>query len=181
MECRKKLACCSHYYSLDTTEQRLQIAFLGTPRTGALVCGHWPITGLQSQFFQVYSPQTRSEQYCAQIDLGGLMLAAVPSDADKRLELFRLALLLSSRSNATLPPALAHYFNEVLAQARVLIVDPSQLSNSHRPQAIQLANEMRTNEPLRSFLEGVDAIGDMTRENARRALSTLEPQLASAD
>lgn len=109
------------------------------------------------------------------------MLAAVPSDADKRLELFRLALLLSSQANGSLPPALANYFDEVLAQARLLIVDPGQLSGVYRPQAIQLANEMRTNGPLRGFLEGIDAIGDITRENARLALSTLEPQLAPAD
>lgn len=109
------------------------------------------------------------------------MLAAVPSDADKRLELIRLALLLSSQANAALPPALTSYFNEVLTQARLLIVDPDQLSSGHWPQAIQLANEMRTNEPLRSFFEGIDGISDITRENARLALSTLEPQIASAD
>jgi len=109
------------------------------------------------------------------------MLAAVPSDADKRLELFRLALLLSSRANAALPPALASYFSEVLAQARLLILDPDQISHLQRPQAIQLANEMLSNELLCGLLEGVDVVGDMTKENARLALSTLEPQLASAD
>lgn len=130
---------------------------------------------------KVYFPSRRFRQYCGRIDLGGLMLAAVPSDADKRLELFRLALLLSSQPNSTLPPALAIYFNEVVAQARALILDPTQISSGQRSQAIQLANEMRKNEPLRSLLQRIDTIGDMTRDNALLALSTLEPQLASAD
>lgn len=109
------------------------------------------------------------------------MLAAVPSDADRRLELFRLALLLNSRSNAELPSALATYFNEILSQARSLILDPNRISNLQMPQAIQLANEMLSNDRLRALLEGVESIDDMSRERAERALLTLEPELASAD
>lgn len=142
---------------------------------------HRKIVQLSSHRLAGYSPQASIAQYWREIDLGELMLAAVPSDADRRLELFRLALLLNSRSNAELPSALATYFNEILSQARSLILDPNRISNLQMPQAIQLANEMLSNDRLRALLEGVESIDDMSRERAERALLTLEPELASAD
>lgn len=109
------------------------------------------------------------------------MLAAVPSETDRRLELFRLALLLISRQNTQLPPPLAEYFESLLAQARLLVHDPSRISHGQLPQAMQLANEFRSNEKFSHALADVNRIQDVSPQVAQKALSTLEPVLAPAD
>jgi hypothetical protein len=159
----------------------MPIAFLDQERRSSMVPRHWTIVDITRQNTALYSPNGSIAQYCGQIELGEPMLAAMPSEADKRLELFRLALLLSSKNKAALPPALEAYFNAVLFQARLLILHPDRIANLQTPQAIQLANEMRSNERLRELLEGIENLDGMSRELAERALSTLEPDLASAD
>lgn len=109
------------------------------------------------------------------------MLAAVPSEADKRLELFRLALLLSSRGSSTLPPRLGEYFDLLLRQAQSLVRNPDEISAAQLPQAMQLASELMSNRELSAALSEVRSAEDLSPAVALKALSTLEPVLAPAD
>lgn len=109
------------------------------------------------------------------------MLAAMPSENSRRLELFRLALVLIDRGNPSIPPPLSRHFDEVLHQARVLSDDPNAISPDVTPQAVQLANDLRVYEGLRDALSGVDTIGDVSQSVAHKVLRNLEPRLASTD
>lgn len=109
------------------------------------------------------------------------MLAAMPSENSRRLELFRLALLLINRGNRPLPLPLTHHFDHVLHQARKLSDDPGAISPDMTPQAMQLANELRVYEGLRDALAGINSIGDIDPAIAHRVLQNLEPRLASTN
>lgn len=109
------------------------------------------------------------------------MLAAMPSENSRRLELFRLALLLIDRGNHNLPAPLSLHFDVVLHQARKLSDDPDAISPDVTPQAVQLANDLRVYEGLRDALVGVNSIGDVSSAVAHKVLQNLEPRLASAD
>lgn len=109
------------------------------------------------------------------------MLAAMPSENSRRLELFRLALILIDRGNRDLPEPLSLHFDAVLHQARKLSDDPDAISPDVTPQAVQLANDLRVYEGLREALAGVNSIGDINPAVAHKVLQNLEPRLASAD
>lgn len=109
------------------------------------------------------------------------MLAAMPSENSRRLELFRLALLLIDRGNRSLPKPLSLHFDVVLHQARKLSDDPDALSPDVTPQAVQLANDLRVYDGLRDALAGVNSIRDVNPAVAHKVLQNLEPRLASAD
>jgi hypothetical protein len=109
------------------------------------------------------------------------MLAAMPSENSMRLELFRLALVLIDRGSHGVPGPLSVHFDDVLHQARVLSDNPSAISSSMAPQAVQLANDLRIHEGLREALEGVNSIGDVSQAVAHKVLLNLEPRLAPAD
>lgn len=109
------------------------------------------------------------------------MLAAMPSENSRRLELFRLALVLIDRGSCALPLPLSHHFDAVLHQARKLSDDPDAISPDVTPQAVQLANDLRVYKGLREALAGVSSIGDINPAVAHKVLQNLEPRLASAD
>ena len=100
------------------------------------------------------------------------MLAAVPSENDRRLELLQLALMLIWRGTNALPKPLTDHFDRVLAEARSLANDPSAISDHLAPQAMQLANELTANPELREALFSVTSINDISPELAHRALRT---------
>ncbi|ESX29446.1 hypothetical protein X765_13615 [Mesorhizobium sp. LSHC440B00] len=109
------------------------------------------------------------------------MFAAMPSENLRRLEFFRLALLLIDRGNRDLPPRLSEHFDCVLHQARALYADPKSISPEVIPQAVHLANDFHIISGLRDALDGVDRIGDVSPEIAHKVLLSLEPAIASAD
>lgn len=109
------------------------------------------------------------------------MLAAMPSENSRRLELFRLALVLIDRGNLELPTPLSLHFDAVLHQARKLFDDPDAISPEMKPQAVQLANDLRVYEGLRDALAGVNSIEDVDPAVAHKVLRNLEPRFASAD
>lgn len=109
------------------------------------------------------------------------MLAAMPSENSRRLELFRLALVLIDRGNYVVPMPLSHHFNAVLHQARKLSDDPHAVSPDVTPQAVQLANDLRAFAGLRDALAGVNSIEDVDPVVAQKVLRNLEPRLAPAD
>lgn len=109
------------------------------------------------------------------------MFAALPTENDRQLEFFRLALQLIDCGSNDLPPPLGLHFDSVLAQARLLLVDPQSISPQVVPQAVHLANDLKRVEGLSDALADVQRIGDVSPEIAHKVLRTLEPNLASAD
>ena len=109
------------------------------------------------------------------------MLAAMPSENSRRLELFRLALVLIDRGSRNIPNSLLLHFDNVLHQARKLSDNPDAISPQVMPQAVQLANDLRAHEGLRDALDGVNSIGDVSQMVAHKVLQNLEPRLASTD
>ena len=108
------------------------------------------------------------------------MFAAMPSGDSRQLEFFRLALLLVGRGNRNLPLPLTEHFDRVLRQARLIAGDPTAVTPDVAPQAVHLATDLRRAE-LRDALEGIEGIGDVSREVAQKVLRSLEPNLASPD
>lgn len=109
------------------------------------------------------------------------MFAAMPSDSDRQLEFFRLALLMINRGASDLPAPLCLHFDRVLQQARLLLADPQRISPEVMPQAVHLAIDLQTVEGLNEALSGVHRIGDVSPEIAHKVLRSLEPYCASAD
>ncbi len=109
------------------------------------------------------------------------MFSAIPSENAKRLELFRLALILVNRGNQEIPAPLSTHFNCVLQQARLLLEDPRTISPEVIPQAVQLANDFRSIAGLKDALEGIERIGDVSPDIADKVLRSLEPNIAPAD
>ncbi|MQW89126.1 hypothetical protein [Sinorhizobium saheli] len=109
------------------------------------------------------------------------MLAAMPSETSRRLELFRLALVLIDRGSQEVPLTLSRHFDDVLHQARRLADNSRAISPEMTPQAVQLANELRAYDGLRDALSGVNSIKDVSQATAHRVLRNMEPRLASAD
>lgn len=109
------------------------------------------------------------------------MFAAMPTNSARRLEFFRLALVLIDRGNHDIPPPLSEHFEQVLHQARLLIADPSAISPQVMPQALRLANDLRLTSGLYDALAGVQQLCDVSPEIAHRVLQTLEPSFAPTD
>ncbi|MCK5911081.1 MAG: hypothetical protein KAG62_14135 [Caulobacter sp.] len=109
------------------------------------------------------------------------MFAAMPSESSRRLEFFRLALLLVDRGSRDIPPPLSEHFDRVLHQARLLVSDPGAVTPDVVPQAVHLANDLRRAAGLRDALAGVERISDVSQEVAHKVLRNLEPNLASPD
>ncbi|MBE1508359.1 hypothetical protein [Rhizobium viscosum] len=109
------------------------------------------------------------------------MLAAMPSENSRRLELFRLALVLIDRGNDRIPQPLSLHFDCVLHQARLLSDNPHAISPDVTPQAVQLANDLLAYKGLRDALDGVNSLDDVSQAVAHKVLRNLEPRIASAD
>jgi hypothetical protein len=108
------------------------------------------------------------------------MFSAMPSERTRRLEFFRLALVLVDR-HAELPPSLSAHFDQVLREARLLVLDPHAVTPDVAPQAIHLAIDLLRGEALRDALCGIERISDVSPEMAHEVLRKLEPTLASPD
>lgn len=108
------------------------------------------------------------------------MFSAMPSERTRRLEFFRLALVLVDR-HADLPPSLSAHFDQVLRQARLLVVDPQAVTPDVPPQAIHLAIDLLREGALRDALSGIERISDVSPEVAHEVLRNLGPNLASPD
>lgn len=109
------------------------------------------------------------------------MFAAMPSETDRELEFFRLALLLIERGAPEVPAPLGHHFDSVLEQARLILANPQTISPDVIPQAVHLANDLKMIDGLGDSLSGVWGIRDLSPEIAHNVLLTLEPSFAPAD
>jgi hypothetical protein len=106
------------------------------------------------------------------------MLAAVPTEESRTLELFDLALRLI-RERGRVPPRLSEHFNTVLSQAKALASDPAGVRGDISPQAIQLARRMRETDALREVVSGVADISKVTPAAANKILTTLGERVAT--
>jgi hypothetical protein len=105
------------------------------------------------------------------------MLAAVPTNELRVLELFGLALRLVS-DRGSVSPQLAEHFDTVLRQAKDLAKDPSQVQGQISPQAVQLARRLREVSALRDAVDPISDIGSVTPAVASRILSSLGESIA---
>jgi hypothetical protein len=105
------------------------------------------------------------------------MLAAVPSDESRTLELFDLALRIL-KDNGKIPPQLSDHFNAVLRQAKELATTPTNVRGNPSPQAIQLACRILEISELRAVVAAVDGIDAVTPDMASKILSSLEERVA---
>ncbi|MCW1994791.1 hypothetical protein [Bradyrhizobium diazoefficiens] len=105
------------------------------------------------------------------------MLAAVPSDESRTLELFDLALRLL-KDKGSIPPQLSDHFNAVLRQAKELATTPTKVHGNPSPQAIQLACRILEISDLRAAVAAVDGIDAVTPDVASRILVSLEERVA---
>lgn len=108
------------------------------------------------------------------------MFAAMPTDNSRQLEFFRLALSLVGRGK-DIPSPLTEHFERILRQARQISVDPTAISPEVAPQAVHLANDLRRAADLRAALDGVERLGDVSKDVAQKVLRSLEPHLAPSD
>jgi hypothetical protein len=106
------------------------------------------------------------------------MLAAMPAEDDRILEMFRLALCLVSH-NQSAPDQLKTYFAKVLAQARSLSKDPKSVDEQLMPEAIQLAVELDMLKDLRTAIAGVTELSALSATKAATILESMEHDIAS--
>ena len=102
------------------------------------------------------------------------MLAAVPTEQTRVLELFSLALSMVGAGRRDIPLPLASYFNNVLEQARRLASEPAAVHGQILPEAIQLALDLRNVAAIRDAMNGVRSIDMISPEQAQKALESLE-------
>ena len=106
------------------------------------------------------------------------MLAAVPSDESRTLELFDLALRIL-KDSGPIPAQLSAHFNSVLQQAKQLAATPTQVQGGPSPQAIQLACRIREVAELRAAIASINDISSISPAIASKLLASLEERVAS--
>lgn len=106
------------------------------------------------------------------------MLAAVPAEDARILEVFRLALAMVGQGKSDIPPQLVSYFDTVLEQARRLSIDPKSVSSPIMPEAIQLALELR-GKPFRDAVGDITTLSAVSPSQANEVLSSLERLVAT--
>lgn len=89
--------------------------------------------------------------------------------------LFQLALEIVSQ-NRLLPNELRNHLDAVLAEALLIVSDPSKIHQDTMPEAIQLAMDLKRSSRLRNEVMGIN--GAVSPELARNIL-TLEQKLAA--
>lgn len=107
------------------------------------------------------------------------MLAAVPAEKTRILEMFNLALSMASVEEKAIPAPLADYFDKVLSQARQLLCAPDNITEPIMPEAIQLALDFRDDEMIRKAMEDVTSIRSIDSQRARSVLTSLERSIAA--
>jgi hypothetical protein len=105
------------------------------------------------------------------------MLAAVPTDESRTLELFDLALRIVCEKGI-IPHQLSEHFDAVLQQAKSLAANPSSVSGGISPQAIQLACRLRQTSELREAIDRVTGIASVTPDLASKILASLGERIA---
>jgi hypothetical protein len=108
------------------------------------------------------------------------MLAAT-SDTTGALELVRLALVMISDHDASIPEGLRQYFERVIREAKQLRVPPTIHGRAPLPESIELAYRIKTRADLSKDLEGISDIQSISPELASKLLNSMETETVYLD
>lgn len=106
------------------------------------------------------------------------MLAAMPADDARILDMFRLALSIVSHGKSA-PDQLRAYFESVLNQARALRENPGSVSGPLMPEAIQLAIELDALDEFRVAIDDITELNSITPDQANNILGSMERHFAA--
>lgn len=107
------------------------------------------------------------------------MLAAMPAESARSLELLRLALMILSRGRREeMSDELQRHLNGVIVQARQLMDNPQQVIEPH-PEAIQLATDLLSWDDFRAEMREINSLTGLSPDRATKILSVLEERIAS--
>lgn len=102
------------------------------------------------------------------------MLATAHAVRNSALDMFRLALSLIESDEKNIPPSLKQYFAEILEQAKRIAHDPNQVSDKIKPEAIQLAVEIRDIDNFLDDLDRLDGVESVSPAMAKQLLERME-------
>lgn len=104
------------------------------------------------------------------------MIAAMPVTNNSSLELFKLALtMIQSKSNEDLiPQTLTDYFIDILSQATSIAQSPEKIAPGIKPEVIELAVDIASDDDLLKELEGLTSFEKVTPDVASKILDTME-------
>jgi len=102
------------------------------------------------------------------------MIATSHAFGDSTLDLFRLALSMLEKGDTNIPVTLKQYFAEILIQAKALAHNPSLVSSDTKPEAIELAVEIREINDLLEQLDQLDSLDSVPPQLASQLLKKME-------
>jgi hypothetical protein len=105
------------------------------------------------------------------------MFAAIPTNQDKTLELFVLA-LKSVKNEKVKSEKLRQYFETIVREALRVLEDPQNISEKTRPESIRLAIEMKTAENIGEKLNQIIDDGRVNPIPVEQILSEAEHRFA---
>lgn len=121
------------------------------------------------------------QRFQKEVDLGVVMLAAVPRDVDRSLDLIFLALRIVARNEGEVPAELKAYFDRTLATAKRLTTGQVEVvPGKIDPAAIQLAIDMLQTNSLKSEISDLDHLDNIDAMRATKILSCMEQPVESA-
>ena len=109
------------------------------------------------------------------------MLAALPKEESRHLHPFCLALRLVEQGSVDIPTDVAHNFDQIIEQVRVLLHDAQAVKGFISPEAIALLLEIRSEPDLRDLIGALPSLTQIHRETARHILSDMEQRFALQD
>ena len=104
------------------------------------------------------------------------MLAATPTVTNNTLDLFKLALAMIENGDTNIPDSLKEYFTEVLIQAKIIANDSNLITHETKPEAIELAVDIREFNEFLQILDNVNSIDNISQETAKNLLDRMEVQ-----
>ncbi len=102
------------------------------------------------------------------------MLATSHAFNNSTLDLFRLTLTLIESGETNIPTTLKDYFTEILNQAKAIAHDPNLVSNLTKPEAIELAVDVRDIDDFLDQLDQLEGIESVSPEIATQLLKKME-------
>lgn len=90
------------------------------------------------------------------------------------LEAFRLVLSMCALEEKNIPAEMKEFFNTVLAQAKTLATNPSNVSSGTLPEAIDLALEIQSSSEISSNVSAIENYEGLTPALASTLLNKME-------
>lgn len=103
------------------------------------------------------------------------------AEESRHLHPFCLALRLVEQGRADIPTDVAHHFDLIIEQVRLLLRDAQAVKGFISPEAIALLLEIRAEPDLRDAIGKLPGLMQIRRETARSILSDMEQRFAFQD